>query len=131
MNDRCVLYQYCCVETAVHYWYYQVDCSQYYEEQHLEVSMANETCACWTKRIVFYSFHFVVHYHRASRHHENYNRYQTTQLESQDMISKANEIEWNVSSIFFYSAESWILIVGVMTAVDVASSRFVVSLQSL
>lgn len=138
MNGLHLLYEYCCVETAVYYCCYQVDYSHYYEELHLEVSMANETFACWTKYFVFYSFlsddhHLLLlhHYHRSSRCHENYYRYQTTQLESQDMISIANEIEWNVSSIFFYSVVSWILFLGVMTAVDVASSRCAVPLQRL
>ena len=52
-------YDCCCVETAVHYHHYQeVDCSQYYEAQHLEVSiLANEMFACWTKpRILLFPF---------------------------------------------------------------------------
>ena len=117
MNGHHGEYDCCCVETAVHYHHYQVDCfSQYYEAPHLEVSMANETFAWWTKYLVFYSFHSVdrlclrQHCHRASRRHENYCCYLTTQLERQEMISIAGEIVWNVSSISSASAASWILI---------------------
>jgi len=81
--------------------------------------MVNETFACPMKSPVFYSFHHHHHsvdyyyqqhrhYDRASRYHENYYRYQTMQLESQDRISIANEIESIVVSIVSAASASWI-----------------------